>query len=88
MRIEVLKASVTGGCSCYHRHMDYGSFVIEVVADDGGFRGRVTRRDGRHFTIEGSLPHALFRHADTIVHATEAEAIADAKIIGDAIRPQ
>jgi hypothetical protein len=64
--------------------MDYGDWDIELVAEDGGFRGRVKRLDGRHFTIRGSLPRALFRHAETMIFPSEEEAIENAKLIADA----
>jgi hypothetical protein len=67
--------------------MEYGDWDIELVAEDGGYRGRVKRLDGRRFTIHGSLPHALFRHAETMIYQSEEEAVENAKLIADAGRP-
>jgi hypothetical protein len=67
--------------------MEYGDWDIELVAEDEGFRGRVKRLDNRHFTLPGTKPHVLFRHAETIIYQAEEEAIKNAWLIADAGRP-
>ena len=69
--------------------MEYGEFVIAVVADDTGFRGRVSRFDRQAFTV-ACLTHTykLYTHVDTARgYPTEAEAIENAKLIADAATP-
>jgi hypothetical protein len=70
--------------------MEYGDFEITVLAGADGFEARVRRFDRRQFTIAGSdRPHLLRSHVDTTVaYPTEEEAIAEAKLIADAARPE
>lgn len=64
--------------------MEYYDFTIEARKEDGGWIARVKRKDGRHFTIRSTMPHALFPWADTMSNfPSEAEAIAEAKLIAD-----
>lgn len=65
--------------------MEHGNFRIETRQEDGGWVARVSRIDGRHFTIKSTLPYALFPWADTMSNfPTEAEAIEAGQIIADA----
>jgi hypothetical protein len=47
----------------------------------------VKRLDGRRLTIRETMPHALFRHAETMIYQSKEEAIENAKLISDAGRP-
>jgi hypothetical protein len=65
--------------------MEYGDFIISAKREDGGWIGDIRRKDGRHFTIKGTMPYALFGSAQTMPNfPTEAEAIAEAQLIADA----
>jgi hypothetical protein len=62
--------------------MEFGDYLIEVFKnDDGEFIARVARKDRRHFKDRNLFLFEALTYAETVPHATEAEAIEEAKTI-------